>query len=100
MNPARQKVEDEGCCRVCGVFSSYCDAAHLWDRSLGGKGFDNADLIVPLCARIKGGLGCHELYDSHQLDILPFLTVDEQVAVVRASGSIARAMRRLCGEAK
>ena len=94
MNPGRRKVEDEGGCRVCGAPADQCDAAHTWDRSLGARGFKNTDLIVPLCAVIKGGPGCHDLYDAHELDLLPYLTIDEQVALVRAAGSIARAYRR------
>jgi len=97
MNPGRQKVEEEGQCRVCGAPAAVCDAAHLWDRSLGVSGFDNADLIVPLCSRIKGGEGCHDEYDAHRLDLRPYVTVDESVAVVRAARSIERARNRLAG---
>lgn len=98
MNAARRKVEGEGCCRVCGTPADRCDAAHTWDRSLGGRGFDTPDLIVPLCSDVKGGQGCHQLYDQHQLDLLPYLTVDEQVAMVRAAGGIERARRRAIGQ--
>lgn len=97
MNPARQKVEDEGQCRVCGAPARQCDAAHLWDKSLGGGGFKDPDLIVPLCAAIKGGAGCHGLYDAHELDLLPYLTLAEQVALVKAAKGIARAWRRVTG---
>lgn len=97
MNAGRQKVEDEGCCRVCGAPASQCDAAHLWDRSLGSKGFEETDLIVPLCAQIKGGHGCHGLYDAHQLNLLPYLTLREQVALVWAAKGIARAHKRANG---
>lgn len=96
MNAGRRKVEDEGACRVCGTGpASKLDAAHTWDRSLGGKGFDDPDLIVPLCSQIKGGLGCHDLYDAHQLDLLPYLTLNEQLALVKAAGGIARAYKRV-----
>lgn len=96
MNAGRRKVEEEGHCRVCGEHASRCDAAHLWDRSLGGKGFDNPDLIVPLCSYIKGGNGCHDMYDAHELELLPHLTLAEEVALVEAAGGIARAYRRAC----
>lgn len=95
MNPGRAKVEAEGCCRVCGAPAVQCDAAHVWDRALGARGFDDPDLIVPLCSLIRGGTGCHDAYDRHELDLRPYLTVDEQVAVVRAAGSIELARRRL-----
>lgn len=97
MNAARAKVEREGQCRVCGAPAAVCDAAHLWDRSLGGTGFDDEDLCVPLCSTIKGGTGCHDLYDAHQLDLRPYVTVDEAVAVVRAAKTIERARNRLAG---
>lgn len=97
MNAARVKVEREGVCRVCGERSDRCDAAHLWDRSLGGGGFDEPDLVVPLCSKIKGGNGCHDLYDAHRLDLLPYLTLEEQLAVVRAAGGIQRAYDRVAG---
>lgn len=98
MNPARAKVEREGVCRVCGLGGpDVLDAAHTWDRSLGGGGFDDPDLIVPLCSAIKGGLGCHDAYDARQLDLLPYLTLDEQVAMVRAAGGIERARDRATG---
>jgi hypothetical protein len=100
MNPAREKVELEGQCRVCGVPADRCDAAHLWDRSLGGGGFDDPDLIVPLCSRIKGGCGCHDDYDAHELDLLAHLTLKEQVALVRAAGGIERARHRSVGRAR
>jgi hypothetical protein len=97
LNAAREKVEQEGQCRVCGCPADLCDAAHLWDRSLGGVGFDDADLCIPLCSRIKGGTGCHDAYDAHQLDLRPYVTVAEAVAVVRAARSIERARNRLAG---
>jgi hypothetical protein len=95
MNPARAKVEAEGRCRVCGTNASKCDAAHLWPRSMGGGGFDTPDLVIPLCSRIKGGTGCHDEFDAHRLDVLEHLTLDEQLATVRAAGSIERARQRL-----
>lgn len=97
MNPAREKVEREGQCRVCGVHADVCDAAHVWDRGTAGGDFNDPDLIVPLCSHIKGGNGCHDRYDSHQLDLRPYVTVEESVAAVRAAGSIERARSRLAG---
>lgn len=100
MNAAREKVEREGVCRACGIGGpDRLDAAHLWDRSLGGVGFDDPDLCIPLCSRIKGGVGCHDAYDEHRLDVLPLVTVAEQLAAVRAAGGIERARARLIGRA-
>lgn len=98
MNAARAKVEREGRCRVCGLGpADVLDAAHLWNRSQGGPGFDDPDAVVPLCSTIKGGLGCHDAYDAHELDLLPHLTTAEQVALVRYAGSIERARDRAIG---
>jgi hypothetical protein len=98
VNAARQKVEREGVCRVCGLGGpERLDAAHTWDRSLGGPGFDDPDAIVPLCSDMKGGLGCHQAYDAHELDLLPHLTTAEQVALVRMAGTIERARDRAVG---
>lgn len=98
MNAARAKVEREGRCRVCGTEGvDRLDAAHVWDRSQGGPGFDDPDAIVPLCSAIKGGAGCHDAYDAHELDLLPYMTTDEQVALVRYAGSIERARSRAIG---
>lgn len=96
MNAARQKVERQGC-RVCGAPPSQCDAAHTWDRGLDTSDFSDPDKIVPLCSQIKGGSGCHDRYDAHELDLLPYMTTEEQVAMVRSAGSISRAYRRASG---
>lgn len=96
LSPARQKVVGEGKCRVCPLGARYCDAAHTVDRSISKSGFDNPDLIVPLCSDIKGGAGHHQMYDAHTLDILPYLTHEEQAAMVREVG-MARAWKRATG---
>lgn len=95
-NAARIKVDKEGKCRACPTPARYCDAAHTIDRSLSRSGFDEPDLIVPLCSDIKGGAGCHQRYDAHELDILPYLTFEEQAAMVREVG-MARAWKRATG---
>ena len=98
MNAAHAKVEREGRCRVCGDRKvEHLDAAHTWDRSLGATGYADPDLIVPLCSKIKGGTGCHDAYDSASLDLLPYLTLAEQLALVRAAGGIERARDRAIG---
>lgn len=97
MNPGRLKVEREGKCRMCGAPAHQCDAAHLIDRSLAGGGdFTNPDLLIPLCSRIKGGVGCHEEYDEHKLNIMLVLTIDEIKAAVELVG-FHRAGKRMRG---
>lgn len=100
MNAGRAKVESEGACRCCGAPAYQCDAAHTWDRSLSCSGFDEPDLIVPLCSAIRGSASdCHGQYDRHQLDLLPHMTPREQAAMVLAAGSIERARKRAKGSA-
>lgn len=50
-----------------------------------------AAAVVPLCQN------CHLAYDAHKLDLLPYLTNEEQASAVAAVG-IVRAVRRLTGE--
>ena len=86
---ARAKVDAEnGRCRVCGAPNA--EAAHVIPRSLAPGVGNNmgADNIVPLCR------DCHTEYDQHRLDLLPYLTLAEQVAAVRQAGGIALAYRR------
>lgn len=95
MNAAREKVEREGVCRSCGTGGpDRLDAAHVVDRSLApGQGFEDPDAVVPLCSRIKGGAGCHEAYDGHELDLLPELSLAEQAAAVAKVGLLGAFLR-------
>lgn len=101
---ARAKVEREAACRTCNETVGL-QAAHVISRTH-DRSFDalwpgaelpddfkpddlyvNPDDVVPLCRR------CHGLYDARALDLLPALTIAEQVAAVRAVGIVA-ALRR------
>lgn len=96
---ARAKVDSERGCRVCGS-RERVEAAHTigrkYDRISGIFGGDgpgptvtvNPDDVVPLCQTHHGE------YDKHELDLLPYLTHDEQASAVRNVG-IVSAMRRL-----
>lgn len=98
MNAAREKVSAEGECRVCLIGGpEKLDAAHVWDRGQGGAGFDDPDAIVPLCSAFKGGIGCHDLYDAHRLELWPLLTPEEKARAASLAGSEARAKRRASG---
>ena len=92
---ARAKVDDEGECRACGARESSSvrlEASHLWPRSLGGT--QHADGIIPLCRQF-GRPGCHDLFDTHRLNVGLVLTTDEQAELVRQCGSLSTAMRRV-----
>lgn len=97
---ARAKIDAEGgLCRVCAAFSA--EAAHIIGRSHdepktpGSKTlYVKPERIVPLCC--VPDRRCHERYDAHALDLLSYLTLDEQVQAVRDAGGIESARRRLC----
>ena len=89
---ARAKVDDaEGRCRVCKSNRDGLDAAHVIPRSLAPVENQSAESIVPLCRR------CHTAYDCHELDLLPYLTLDESVKAVEVAGTIANAYRIIKG---
>lgn len=88
---ARAKVDAEEVCRVCrsgvGV-----QAAHVVGRIYDpADGKVRPDDIVPLCPE------CHMKYDGRALDLLPYLTHEEQAAAVVHIG-IVRALRRVSGK--
>lgn len=92
---AIRKVRREAECRLCGVQRNL-QAAHLAPRAhdkpkrFGSKVRHVApDNILPMCA------SCHRRFDAHMVDVLEYLTVEEQVHVVRALGGIENARMRL-----
>lgn len=99
---ARAKVDEEGgCCRVCGAPGA--QAAHILGRKFDQPVSPGArtllvlpDRIVPLCDEQIGN-GCHASYDVHDLDLAPYLTVEEQAQAVLDAGSIGLALSRISG---
>jgi hypothetical protein len=90
--------EGEGC-RVCG--NPNRDLAHVlprtFDRRRGEKRVVVHPLaVVPLCSRNKGGAGCHEDYDAHRLNLLPYLTEAEVAHAVNRVGR-GLALRHIAG---
>lgn len=89
---------EESRCRVCGSRFGI-ERAHIIGREHDATEPINAefwkpytvapDRIVGLCAE------CHRAYDSRQLDVLPYLTLDEQVQATADAGGIAPALYRL-----
>lgn len=88
---ARAKVDLEGVCRVCRCGYDHIDAAHVIPRSLAPNHGEQGDAIVGLCR------ACHTDYDEHRLDLLPYLSLAEQVSAVKAAGGIERARRIISG---
>lgn len=78
-------------CRMCAK-PGKIELAHVIGRNRderrGATVLVNPDSVVPLCDE------CHRRYDAHDLDILPILSLDEQVAAVRDAGGIIAALRR------
>lgn len=78
------KRDEEGACRVCGS-TVRVESAHVISRTCdltwpGVVTVVRPERIVPLCAE------CHRAYDAHTLDLLPHLTLAEQVQAVADVG--------------
>ena len=92
----REKVESEmNRCRVCG--QSPADAAHIIARSQVSppKGEDPRNGL-PLCRRHHRAYDIADPQTGRTLDIIPYLTSEEQAYAVELIG-IERAYRRLVG---
>jgi hypothetical protein len=100
---ARAKVEDEGRCRINSDCSGPLESAHIvgreHDERVYARGSSNwwfvvdADSIVPLCRKH------HQLFDAHQLDLLGYLTVVEEMRAVKDAGGLENARVRVCPSA-
>ncbi len=98
---ATEKVAAEGSrCRVCGSRFAI-ERAHVIGREHDSKPPVHADFwrpwvvapdrIVPLCGPVTDPASCHGTQHAKRLDLLPYLTLDEQLQAVADAGSIARA---------
>lgn len=82
--------EEENSCRVCGRMPA--DAAHLAPRSRVKPGpAEDPRNCLPLCR------SCHRDFDERRLDVLPYLTPEEQSYVVLLLGLVS-ALELLTGE--
>jgi len=86
----RGKVLAEGC-RLSGheFPREVIDPAHITPRGMGGC--DDSDCVIGLARDL------HRRYDEGDLDILPWLTLDEQAHAVKHVG-ILSALKRTTGE--
>ena len=101
---AIHKLENEGACRVCSMHgedtNGPLEAAHSINQAAqdviltGPRGgqymYVQPDAVVPLCSMH------HRRYDARGLDLLPYMSVPEQINAVDAAGGIYAALRRLC----
>jgi len=108
---ARAKVEAEDCCRICKKTSDEVklEAAHILGRehdesrtlvSAEGGGFKGSTIlfvnplrIVPLCGPFPAG--CHGDVDHNRINLVHYLTLDEQIQAVNDAGGIAPAFMEL-----
>lgn len=105
---ARAKVELEARCRVCGYEPGnpdMLDAAHIMDRKYDQPAhtgtrtlYVNPLDIAPLCP-VFAPERCHQRFDAHELDLLPFLAPEEQTRAVELAGGIEAARKRLAPSA-
>lgn len=93
---ARAKVDAERRCRVCGN-TGRVEAAHVIGRARDRDGVVAAESIVPLCGPATDSGSCHGRYDGRKLDLLPYLTPEEQTRAVADAGGIVSATIRVCG---
>lgn len=85
-------------CRICGSYE--VELAHVtWrkhdrPRTPGAKTvYVEPESVVPLCPEH------HRLHDAHQLELLPALTLAEQLRAVEDEGGIELARKRLAPSA-
>lgn len=101
---ALAKVEEEGCCRICKRTDRKLDAAHVLGREhdepkVGEGGrilqtlYVHPDRIIPACGPFPEG--CHGDIDMRRINLLPHLTLNEQIQAVRDAGGIEAARIRL-----
>lgn len=87
------KIRREARCRIQGCRNRDLETAHTLKRQLQDEVDKDGNRkvlpvsVVPLCRNH------HELYDGHKLDILPYLSYEEQADMVLHVG-ITRALAR------
>lgn len=101
---ARSKIDEEGCCRICKRSDVPLEAAHVLGREhdepkigVGGGQlkvlYVRPDRVFPACGPFPNG--CHGDAEYRRINVLPFLTIEEQVRAVLDAGGIAPAHMRL-----
>ena len=98
---ARAKVDAAGCCRICKREDRPLEAAHVLGREhdepkvsratgeILAELYVHPDRIVEACGPFPEG--CHGEIHQKTVDLLPYLTLEEQVQAVRDAGGIQHA---------
>lgn len=100
--------ERGGYCQNCGTFTRV-ERAHVIGRSndyqppvrMADHGFEwwpgvvHPDRIILLCGPATSTTTCHGMQHNRRLDILPLLTLDEQIQAVADAGGISQAYDKL-----
>lgn len=97
---ARAKVEQEGACRICKRTDLKLEAAHVLGRAydeprIGASGqplkelYVDPDRIIPACGPFPEN--CHGDVDLKRIDLLPHLTIEEELRAVKDAGGIQAA---------
>jgi hypothetical protein len=101
---ARAKVDEEGCCRICKRTDKKLEAAHVLGRehdqpkvTADGRVlktlYVDPDRVFPACGPFPDG--CHGDADYRRINVLPYLTMEEQLRAVEDAGGIEPARIRL-----
>jgi hypothetical protein len=105
---ARAKVEHEGCCRICKKSEAPgrpLEAAHVLGREhdepkvsrttgeILQELYVKPERIFPACGPSPGG--CHGEAERNEINVLQFLTLEEQLQAVKDAGGIEAARIRL-----
>ena len=101
---ARAKVDAERRCRVCGYSGGEpyrrLEAAHSLSTALQDVVLPDGSYkvlgasVVPLCGPATSSYTCHGKHHAGELELLPYMTIEEQMDVVRCVG-IQRAFDKL-----
>lgn len=85
-------------CRICGL-QGRTERAHVsgraYDRRQGKTRIVDPETVVPLCGPFGDSQACHTRVDRGEIDLLPYLTVEEQARAVSDLGGIELARKRL-----
>ena len=105
---ARAKVDEEGCCRICKrppAPGRPIEAAHVLgrehDEPMVSRStgeilrvlYVDPNRIFPACGPSPGG--CHGMAERKEINVLPYLTLEEELQAIRDAGSIEAARIRL-----